>query len=116
MLQILTVVVGTACTHIGRFKFILVDVSSVQTNLGKLSMFAWLYVSGIKTSTRRIMRLDEQPSAVVRLGRQTHNGRSFVQKNIASQCCSRLNIRNAYYYHFTGHCGPFYGLKYILAR
>ena len=94
---------------------ILGDVLSVWMNLGNIwhSMFVWLCVPSIKTSARRIMLLDEQP-LVVRLGRRTHNGRSYVQKkNIyGSQSCPRLNTRNVYYNPFVRHCGAFYRLKW----
>ena len=77
---------------------VLSDVLSVWMNLGNIwhSMFVWLCVSSIKTSARRIMLLDEQPS-VVRLGRRTHNGRSYVQKK---------NIYGSL------DCGAFYRLKW----
>ena len=39
--------------------FILEDALSVWTNLGKHLLFVWLFVSSIKTGTRRIMRLEE---------------------------------------------------------
>ena len=39
--------------------FILEDALSVWTNLGKHSLFVGLYVSSMKTGTRRIIRLDE---------------------------------------------------------
>ena len=51
--------------------FILEDALSVQMNLEKHSLFVWLiFVSSIKTGTRRIMRLDEL-SSVGRLERHT---------------------------------------------
>ena len=43
---------------------------SVWTNLGKHSLFVWLFVFSVKTGTRRIIHLDELPS-VVRLERRT---------------------------------------------
>ena len=49
--------------------FILEDALSVWTNLGKHSLFVWLFVSSVKTGTRRIIRLDEL-SSVVRLERR----------------------------------------------
>ena len=42
------------------------DALSVWTNSGEHSLFVWLCVSSIKTSTRRIIRLDEL-SSVARL-------------------------------------------------
>ena len=50
--------------------FILEDALSVWTNLGKHSLFVWLFVFSVKTSTRRIIRVEE-PSYVVRLERRT---------------------------------------------
>ena len=50
--------------------FILQDALSVWTNLGKHSLFVWLFVSSIKTGTRRIIHPDELPS-VVRRSRRT---------------------------------------------
>lgn len=50
--------------------FILEDALSVWTNLGKHSLFVWLFVSGVKTSTRRIIHLYEL-STVVRLELRT---------------------------------------------
>ena len=50
--------------------FILEDALSVWTNLGKHLLLDALCVSGIKTGTRSIMRLDEL-SSVVRLERRT---------------------------------------------
>ena len=49
--------------------FILEDALSVQTNLGKHSLFVLSFVSSIKTGTRRIICLDEL-SSVVRLERR----------------------------------------------
>ena len=48
--------------------FILEDALSVRTNLGKHSLFVWLFVSSVKTGTRRIIRPDKL-SSVVRLER-----------------------------------------------
>ena len=50
--------------------FILEDALSVWTNLGKHLLLDALCASGIKTGTRRIIRLDEL-SSVVRLSRRT---------------------------------------------
>ena len=50
--------------------FTLEDALCVWTNLGKHSLFVWLFVSSVKTGTRRIIRLDEL-SSVVRLDRRT---------------------------------------------
>ena len=50
--------------------FILEDALCVWTNLGKHSLFVWLFVSSVKTGTRRIIRLDKL-SSVVRLERRT---------------------------------------------
>ena len=50
--------------------FILEDALSVWTNLGKHLLFVWLFVSSIKTGTRRIIRLGGL-SSVVRLERRT---------------------------------------------
>ena len=50
--------------------FILEDALSVWKNLGKHLLFVWLFVSSIKTGTRRIIRLDEL-SSVIRLERRT---------------------------------------------
>ena len=50
--------------------FILEDALSVWTNLGKHSLSLWLFVSSVKTGTRRIIRLDEL-SFVVWLERRT---------------------------------------------
>ena len=58
--------------------FKLEDALSVWTNLGKHSLFVGLYVSSIKTGTRRIIRLD-QLSSVVRLERRTEEGTSSAQ-------------------------------------
>ena len=58
--------------------FIQEDASSVWTNLGKHSLFVGLYVSSIKTGTRRIIRLDEL-SSVVRLERRTKEGSSSTR-------------------------------------
>ena len=46
--------------------FILEDALCVWTNLGKHSSFVWLFVSSVKTSTRRIIRPDELSSVVRR--------------------------------------------------
>ena len=50
--------------------FILEDALSVWTSLAKHLLFVWLFVSSIKTGTRRIIRLDELYS-VIRLERRT---------------------------------------------
>ena len=56
--------------------FILEDALSVWTNLGKHSLFVGLYVSTIKTGTRRIIRVDELPSFVRRSSRKTEDSSS----------------------------------------
>ena len=58
--------------------FILEDALSVWTNLGKHSLFVGLHVSGLKTGTRRIIRLDEL-SSVLRLERRTKEGSSSTR-------------------------------------
>ena len=40
-------------------RFYTSDALSVWTNLGRHFFFVWLFVSSIKTGTRRLMRLDE---------------------------------------------------------
>ena len=50
--------------------FILQDPLSVWTNLGKHLLFVWLFISSVKTCTRRIIRPDEL-SSVVRLEQHT---------------------------------------------
>ena len=52
------------------------DTLSVQTNLGKHSLFVWLCVSSIKTGTRRIIPLDGLPSVVRRLRRTIQDSSS----------------------------------------
>ena len=52
--------------------FILEDALCVWTNLGKHSLFVWLFVSSVKTGTRRIIRPDEL-SFVVRLERRINH-------------------------------------------
>ena len=54
--------------------FILEDALSVWTNLCKHLLLVWLFVSSIKTGTRRIIRLDEL-SSVIRLERRTTENR-----------------------------------------
>lgn len=44
--------------------FLLEDALSIWTNLGKHPLFVWLSVSGVKTGTRFVIHLDEQPSVV----------------------------------------------------
>ena len=56
--------------------FIIEDALSVWTNLGKHSLFVWLFVSRVKTGTRRITRLDEL-SSIVQLERRTTEDSSF---------------------------------------
>ena len=58
--------------------FILEDALSVWTNLGKHSLFVCLFLSSVKTSTRRIIRLDEL-SFLVRLERRTTEDSSSGQ-------------------------------------
>ena len=55
--------------------FILEDALSVWTNLGKHSLFVWLFVSSVKTGTRRIIRLQELPSVVRRLSPKSAESR-----------------------------------------
>ena len=50
--------------------FTLEDALCVWKNLGKHSLFVWLFVSSVKTGTRRIICPDEL-SSVVRLERRT---------------------------------------------
>ena len=52
-----------------KWPFYIEDALCVWTNLGKHSLFVWLFVSSVKTGTRRIIRLDEL-SPVVRLKRE----------------------------------------------
>ena len=56
--------------------FILEDALSVWTNLGKHLLLVWLFVSSIKTGTRRIIRLDKLFSAVRRSRRITEDNSS----------------------------------------
>ena len=56
--------------------FILEDALSVWTNLGKHSLFIWLFVSSVKTGTRRIIRPDELSSVVRRSSRTTEDSSS----------------------------------------
>ena len=56
--------------------FILEDALSVWTNLGKHLLFVWLFVSSIKTGTRRIIRLDKLFSVVRRSRRTTEDNSS----------------------------------------
>ena len=53
--------------------FILEDALCVWTNLGKHSLFVWLFVSSVKTGRRRIIRLDELSSVVCRSSRTTED-------------------------------------------
>ena len=64
--------------------FILEDALSVWTNYGKHLLFVWLFVSSIKTGTRRIIRLDELFSVVRRSRRTTEDNPS----------CARLYTRD----------------------
>ena len=56
--------------------FILEYALSVWTNLGKHSLFVWLFVSSVKTGTRRIIRPDELSSVVHRSRRTTEDSSS----------------------------------------
>ena len=56
--------------------FILENALSVGTNLGKHSLFVWLFVSSVKTGTRRIIRPDELSSVVRRSSRTTEDSPS----------------------------------------
>ena len=56
--------------------FILQDALSVWTNLGKHSLFVWLFVSSPKTGKRRIIRIDELSSVVRRSSRTTEDSSS----------------------------------------
>ena len=56
--------------------FILENALSVGTNLGKHSLFVWLFVSSVKTGTRRIIRPDELSSAVRRSSCTTEDSSS----------------------------------------
>ena len=47
--------------------------------LGHISLFVWLFISSIKTGTRRIIRVDEL-SSVVRLERRTTEDSSSRRK------------------------------------
>ena len=60
--------------------FILEDALSVWTNLGKHSLFVWLFVSIVKTGTRRIIRLQELPSVVRRLSPKSAESR--IKKSV----------------------------------
>ena len=53
--------------------FILEDALSVWTNLGKHSLFVWLFVSSVKTGTRCTIRLEELSSVVRRSCRTTED-------------------------------------------
>ena len=56
--------------------FILEDALCVWTNLGKQSLFVWLFVSSVKTGTRRIIRPDELSSVMRRSSRTTEDSSS----------------------------------------
>ena len=56
--------------------FILEDALSVWTNLGKHSLFVWLFVSSVKTGTRRIVCPDELSSVLRRSSRTTEDSSS----------------------------------------
>ena len=56
--------------------FILEDALSVWTNLGKHLLLVWLFVSSIKTGTRRIIRLNKLFSVVRRSSRITEDNSS----------------------------------------
>ena len=56
--------------------FILEDALSVWTTLGKHLLLVWLFVSSIKTGTRRIIRLDKLFSVVRRSRRITEDNSS----------------------------------------
>ena len=58
----------TAANDIGHL-LILEDALSFSTNLGKHSLFVWLFVSSLKTGTGRNIHLDELYSVVRRLSR-----------------------------------------------
>ena len=58
-----------------RLYSILENALSVWTNLGRHSLFVWLYILSIKTGTRRIICLDEL-SSVVRHSSRTTEGYS----------------------------------------
>ena len=58
----------TAANDIGHL-LILEDALSFSTNLGKHSLFVWLFVSSLKTDTGRNIHLDELYSVVRRLSR-----------------------------------------------
>ena len=60
------------------------DALSVWTNLGKHSLFAWLFVGSIRTGTRRIIRLDKV-SSVVRLER--HTTKDYSSRRIITSVC-----------------------------
>ena len=64
--------------------FILEDALSVWMNLGKHLLFVWLFVSSIKTGTRRFIRLDELFSVVGHSRRATED----------SSSCARLYTRD----------------------
>ena len=56
------------------------DALSVWTNLGKHSLFVWLFVSSVKTGTRRIIRLQELSSVVRRSSPKSAESR--IKKSI----------------------------------
>ena len=56
--------------------FMLQDALSVWTNLGKHSLFVWLFVSNIKTGTRNNKSQDELSSVVRRLRRTAEDSSS----------------------------------------
>ena len=72
---------------LGMAVFILEDALSVSTNLGKHSLFVWLFVSNVKTVTRRIIRLDELSSVVRRSSRTT-------EEKTDNASCARLYTRD----------------------
>ena len=56
--------------------FILEDALCIWMNLGKHSLFVWLFISSVKTGTRCIIRLDELSSVVRRSSRTTEDSLS----------------------------------------
>ena len=77
--------------------FMLEDALSVWTNLDKHSLFVWLFVSSVKTATRRIIRLEELSCVVRRSSRTTEDSSA---RGIMRPLVQKRSINNALNVYF----------------
>jgi len=95
--------------------FILEDALPVWANLGKHSLFVWLFVSSVKTGTRRIICLHELSSVVGRSSRTTEDSssRRIKKQSVLINIFKKQFSKVAEYFHFWTFCKGYSKAKWL---